>query len=192
MGEASAATCAAVLALWPSAAGEMLSVVTEAGADGPLRLKLVHFGGRLDPSTHETLVKALEGKLERKVELGEIAISPDLVTRRDGDLRFIAQVVSLAHGSRLAPDTTLCLTRPDAVDGNRAPIGNGAQLPAALDRALDDQPNLVTLVGEDFTARVVRGACPRPSDAEEKPAVPAAAEVPGVPPAASSLPAPSP
>jgi uncharacterized hydrophobic protein (TIGR00271 family) len=171
MGEASSATRAAVLELWPTAAGEMLSVMTEAGADGPMRLKVVHFGGRLDPSTQETLVKALESKLERKVELGDVPISPDIVTRREGDLRFIAEVVSLAHASRLAPDTTLCLARPDAVEGNTGSVRGGAELPGALDRALDDQPNLVTQLGEDFTARVVRGACPRQSDEREKPAV---------------------
>jgi uncharacterized hydrophobic protein (TIGR00271 family) len=170
MGEASSATHAALLELWPTAAGEMLSLMTEAGADGPLRLKLVHFGGRLDPSTHETLVKALEGKLERKVQLDDVPISPDPVTRKRGDLRFIAEVVSLAHASRLAPDTTLCLTRPDAVGGGAGRVKDETQLPGALDRALDDQPNLVTQLGKDFTARVVRGACPPPSVVEEMPA----------------------
>jgi hypothetical protein len=164
----------------------MLTVMAEAGGEGPLRLKIVHFGGRLEPATHETLVKALESKLERKVELGDVAISPNLVTRREGDLRFIAQVVSLAHASRLAPDTTLCLRRPDAVDGATAPFTTGAQLPGALDRALDDQPNLVTQVADDFTARVVRGACPRLTDAEAAPAVP-----PAQAPSASPLPAPA-
>jgi hypothetical protein len=191
MGEASSATRAAVLELWPSSAGEMLSVVTEAGAEGPLRLKVVHFGGRLEPSTHETLVKALEGKLERKVELGDVAISPDLVTRDEGDLRFIARVVSLAHASRLAPDTTLCLSRPDAVDRNMLAVKNTAQLPSALDRALEDQPNLVTQVDKDFSARVVRGPCPRPPDAEQKPHVPPGAASSGVP-LAPSLPAQTP
>lgn len=169
MAEVSSATRTAVLELWPTAAGEVLSVITDAGAEGAIRIRLVHFGDKLEPSTHETLVKALGSKLERKLEVDLVPISPDTVKRTDGDLRFIAEVVALAHASRLAPDTTLCVTRPDALEGRKEPAKSGLQLPGVLDRALDDQPNLVTQLGDDFTAQVVRGTCRRSSDAERLP-----------------------
>lgn len=166
-------TKAALLELWPAdSLGEVLAVALQSTRDEPLRINVVHHGTELQPAAQETLEKALRDKLAGEVSLTDVALPAQSITRDSSDLKFIGQVATVARVARLAPMTTFCLIRPDAIDGKKLPRRD-AELARELDALLHDQPRLVTLPGNDFAVHVVRGACqpspPRPAAEPPKP-----------------------
>lgn len=146
--------------VWPTkSAGDVLEVALGRGENDALRLKVLHWGNPLDGGTREALEKALRRSLEGPVALDGVALTPQAITRRDGDLRFIAQVAATLRVLPATSEVGACLTRPD-VGESKAPLSVAdAALARALDSMLLTQPGLTTLSGKTFELRLSRGAC---------------------------------
>lgn len=152
---------AALLEAWPAeTAGAALSFSIEPTEAGPARLHVTHLGPPLPASAREAIERALESKLEDHVELVDIALPSEPIRRNGNDTDFIARVAGVAHDSRTVTATTLCLTRPDAVDKEAALPTKDVNLAKDLDGVLDDHPRVVTTAGKEFVVRIVSGACP--------------------------------
>jgi uncharacterized hydrophobic protein (TIGR00271 family) len=165
---------AALLEVWPGdTLGEVLAVAIEPSPPDLLRLNVVHLGAPLPRSAQEAIEKALRGTLQGQVTVVDLPLAQQAITRAESDLAFMGRVAAVAQVSRLAPTTTLCLTRPDAVDDEVRLPRRDLELARELDTLLHDQPRLVTLPGGDFSVRVVQGACqPPPGPSTATPVAP--------------------
>jgi len=162
LAEASETARTELLQLWPAqTAGVPAAVLSETLAEQRLRLRVVHLGPELGQVAREALSKSLSEKLGHAVELADVALAPEPVTRTKGDLDFIARVAELARASRLAQGSNLCVIRPDATSPKALPRREAA-LSAALDGALRGQDNVTILAGPDFSVQVSMGTCGRP------------------------------
>jgi uncharacterized hydrophobic protein (TIGR00271 family) len=155
---------AAVSEVWPvGAAGDILGVTLEQGeAEGKadvLLIRVVHWGDQLAQSARESLEKSLSATLEGAIRLESSAIDAEPITRRDGDLTFIARVAAAARVTRSAPAVGLCLTRPDVGEAKPVLSPDDKRLASALDSLLRTQPGLTTASGASFELRLTRGAC---------------------------------
>ncbi|MES1189069.1 MAG: DUF389 domain-containing protein [Myxococcales bacterium] len=164
----------ALLEVWPGdTLGEVLAVAIEPTPPDLLRLNVVHLGAPLPRAAQEGLERALRGTLQGQVNVVDLPLAEQAITRTDSDLAFMGRVAAAAQVSRLASTTTLCLTRPDAVDDNVRLPRRDLELARELDALLHDQPRLVTLPGGDFSVRIVQGACqPPPGPSAATPVAP--------------------
>lgn len=153
----------AVSSVWPAAAAGELLAVSAGREDGEaLRVRVAHLGQPLGPVGLEALTKSLSERLSEPVQLDDLALPSEPITRAEGDLSFIARIAAVAHASREVHQLVLCLARPDASEPRKL-AASKVDLAEAVDRALDAHPRLVTTEGDDFTLLVAREACP-PSD----------------------------
>jgi uncharacterized hydrophobic protein (TIGR00271 family) len=151
---------AALRDVWPTkSAGDILGVALEAGVDGVLLIKVSHWGDALDGGAREAIEKALLRSLEGRIALDTAALTPHPITRRDGDLLFIAQVASSLRGLRASAEVGACLMRPDVGDAKAPLSGKDKELAKSLDAILLTQPGLTTVSGKTFELRLTRGAC---------------------------------
>jgi uncharacterized hydrophobic protein (TIGR00271 family) len=149
--------------VWPaSAAGDILGVTLEQGEEGALKVRVVHWGEQLADSAREALEKSLSATLEGATLLESIPITADPITRKDGDLTFIARAVTTARVARSVPAVGMCLTRPDAGETKPPLTPEDKRLANALDALLLTQPGLTTTSGTSFELRLTRGACGGP------------------------------
>ena len=145
---------------WPTkSAGDILKVALEQGENDALLLRVLHWGKALDGGAREAVEKSLRRSLEGPVSLDSVALTPRPITRRDGDLRFIAQVATTLRMLRAATEVGVCLTRPDVGQAKAALSPEDKELARALEAMLPTQPGLTTVSGKTFELRLTRGAC---------------------------------
>jgi uncharacterized hydrophobic protein (TIGR00271 family) len=150
----------AVDRLWPAAAvGQPLLVDVGTSGPGPLQLGIVHFGTPLSPDGADTLRRALESALDRDVRLADVAIEKGELTRRSGDLRFIASVASGVRASAPVAAVSVCVVRPRSTAGGREPSPADVELARALDEVLGSHPRVTTTTGGPWSVRFVNGSC---------------------------------
>lgn len=153
-----------LLRLWPEqAAGAPLNVSFESSTGGSLVLRVAHWGPDLGAPAREALGTSLSEKLGHAVELTDLALPTEPVTRQQGDLDFVAMVADLIHASRLATGITVCVVRPDATDPKQLQRRD-VPLAAALDRLLRGHTNVASVAGKSFSAQLARGACKQRED----------------------------
>lgn len=167
--------------LWPSeAAGELVASDLSTDADGLPRVRLVHFGDPLPGAALESLVRAIEEKLERRPALTDVALPLGKLTREVGDLRFLVQVQAAARDTLSVAQLRLCVTRPLLVEGEAHQ--SDLDLARVLDEALAGHPRLTTTTGETFEAQIVQGACPEAAPPEAEGVLRGAGESEGITP----------
>jgi len=156
----SAAVRAALIELWPTnSVGEVLGLSIEEAQTKGLRLRVAHWGNPLGAAGREALEKALTGLLGGPITIESMAVPAEPITRRDGDLTFIARATAAAASVRLATGVGICLTRPDLGETQSPLPKEDRELARALDVLLQEQPGLTTLSGKSFALQVTRGAC---------------------------------
>ena len=149
----------AVLEVWPGgAAGEALSVDVGVSA-GPLRLRVAHLGPPLGAAAREAIGRAAELSLGQPVELVDVAIPAELLTRADGDLAFISRAAAAAQASASVAAIAVCATVVPA-----PPRSAERDLARALDAALVGHPRVTSITGKEWSVQFVRGACPKPAE----------------------------
>lgn len=170
----------AVSEVWPtSEAGDILGVTLEQGDGGALKIRVLHWGERLADAAREALERSLSATLEGATLLESVPLTPEPITRKDGDLTFIARVVDAARVARSVPAVGMCLTRPDVGETKPPLAAEEKRLASALDAVLRTQPALTTVSGASFELRLTRGACGGPP--EEAPAADGADAAPVAP-----------
>jgi hypothetical protein len=146
--------------VWPTkSAGDILNVALERGENDALLLKVLHWGKSLDGGAREAIEKSLGRSLAGPVSLDSLALTPQSITTRDGDLRFIAQVATTLRALRASTEVGVCLTRPDVGQSKATLSPEEKELAQALDAILLTQPGLTTVPGKTFELRLTRGAC---------------------------------
>jgi uncharacterized hydrophobic protein (TIGR00271 family) len=158
--KASAGIRAALAEIWPAgAAGDVLGVAIEQGDNDALLVRIAHWGGSIDAAAREALQRALSKSLEGATQVETLAMSGQPITRREGDLVFVARATAAARAARMALDVGVCLTRPD-VGETKSPLSpQDKALAQALDAELASQQHLTTLSGNTFEFQLTRGAC---------------------------------
>ena len=101
----------------------------------------------------------MSGLLGGPITIESMAVPAEPITRRDGDLTFIARATAAAASARLAEGIGICLTRPDVGETQSRVAKEDRELARALDVLLQEQPGLTTLTGKTFELRLTRGAC---------------------------------
>jgi hypothetical protein len=124
-----------------------------------LLIKLLHWGNPLDAGAREMLEKSLRESLEGNISLETVALTPQPITRQDGDLRFVAHVATTLRAVRSTPEVGVCLTRPDVGESKTTLSPADKELALALDALLRTQPGLTTISGKQYELRLTRGAC---------------------------------
>lgn len=151
---------AAVDEAWPTnSAGEVLNVALEQGENAALLVKVSHWGESLENGAREAIEKSMRRSLEGAVSLHTVALTPQPVTRRAGDLHFIARVVTTLSALPVSSKVGVCLTRPDVGQSQASLSQEDKALAQALDAMLLTQPGLTTVSGKAFELRLTRGAC---------------------------------
>jgi hypothetical protein len=165
--KASARVKAALSEVWPTnSVGDILGVSMEEGQTKKgLRLRVAHWGNPLGATGREALEKALSGSLGGPITIESIAVPMEPITRRAGDLTFIARAAAAAASVRSAEGVGICLTRPDVGEMQSPLAKQDQELARALDALLQEQPGLTTVFGKSFELRVTRGACQGPGAA---------------------------
>ncbi|HRG95721.1 MAG TPA: DUF389 domain-containing protein [Polyangiaceae bacterium] len=162
----------AVLEVWPrGAAGEPLAIDLGAAAGPQLQLRVAHLGPPLGAAAREAVGRAAELSLGQPVELIDVAIPAELLTRADGDLAFISRAAAGAQASASVAAIAVCATVVPA-----PPRSAERDLARALDAALAGHPRVTSVTGKEWSVQFVRGACPRPT--EDAGASDAAADAP--------------
>jgi hypothetical protein len=151
---------AALAEIWPAgAAGEILSIATQQGDDASLLIRIAHWGQPIDAAAREALQKSLSKTLEGATSVETAALTAQPITRREGDLVFIARATAAARAARPILDVGVCLTRPDVGEAKFPLSAQDRALARALDAELASQQRLTTLSGSTFELQLTRGAC---------------------------------
>jgi uncharacterized hydrophobic protein (TIGR00271 family) len=151
---------AALAEIWPSgAAGEMLGVGIQQGDGGALLIRITHWGEAIDAAAREALQRSLSKSLEGAASVETVALTAEPITRREGDLVFIARATAAARAARSIVDVGICLTRPDVSEAKSPLSAQDQALARALDAELASQQRLTTLSGGAFELQLTRGAC---------------------------------
>jgi hypothetical protein len=155
--------------LWPAAtAGEAL-VLSVGGAErGPLRVEVVHLGSELNADALESLRRSLGAALERDVDVVDVAIPADPLTRAEGDARFLTRVTSALRQSAAIAEISVCIVQPAEPQRRRRGAALNDDFAEVLRAALAAHPRVTTQPGADWRVQFVRGACPAPEPAGER------------------------
>jgi uncharacterized hydrophobic protein (TIGR00271 family) len=168
----------AIEASWPSAsAGEPSAIDVGTMSDEVVSLRIVHLGTPLSADGAEAVQLAVESVLERKLRLLDVAVPAAELTRKDGDLAFIANVSAGLRDTREVPGLSVCVVRPENPAAARQAPAAETELAAALKQAFSTHPRVHEQVGESWSVRFVRGDCVPPA----APAAPAASAAPAAP-----------
>lgn len=160
---------AAVERLWPAAAaGEPLAI--EVGPDeGKLRLIVAHLGPALGEGGVESLERGLVAVLERDVDVVDVAIPVAAITRAEGDLWFVSQVSAAVYASVGIDELSVCVVKPGPPPKRTRVSAREPELAATIGEILAAHPRVTTEVGDAWSVRFVRGACPVRAPADESP-----------------------
>ena len=146
--------------LWPAAAaGDPVTVDIRTDAPGPLRVRVVHLGAALGPDAAESIGRSLGATLNREVELIDVAIPLDPLTRSEGDLKFVARVAEGVRSVGSIGDIHICVVEPRPPDRGRRVVAGERELAEAVRDVLADQPRVTTVFGDKWQVRFVLGAC---------------------------------
>ena len=158
---------------WPAAsAGEPLEIEVGAAGSGPLRLRVVHLGAALGADGLESLSRSLAAQLEREVEIVDVAIPSEPITRAAGDLVLTSRLAAGLRDSAAIPALSVCVTQPGPPRRRRRVDPRDAELGAALRDLLSGHPRVTTQTGDGWSVRFVRGSCVPPVPSTAEPAAP--------------------
>jgi uncharacterized hydrophobic protein (TIGR00271 family) len=165
-----------VVELWPAVAvGEPLAITMGDGADGRLRVRVVHLGADLEPAALESFRRGLKAAISADVEIVDAAIPADALTGAGGDLQFVSRVASGVRLSAELSDVRVCVTQPPAPQAQKnrraAQDTRDQQLAEALRDLLKPHPRVDIMQGSEWTVRFVKGACVFSANAVEAGAV---------------------
>jgi uncharacterized hydrophobic protein (TIGR00271 family) len=150
--------------LWPTAAaGDPLIIDIRTGAPGPLRVRVVHLGAALGPDAVESIGRSLGAALNREVELIDVAVPPDPLTRWEGDLKFVARVAEGVRSVASIDDIHVCVVEPRPPARVRRVAAGERELAEAVHNVLSAQPRATTVFGDEWQVRFVRGGCSTPT-----------------------------
>lgn len=152
--------------LWPGAtAGELLVVDVGTHDTGPLNLRVVHLGARLNPDARETLARSLSTSLGHPVQIVDVAIPSTPLSRAGGDLEFALAVSAGIRASMALPSVNVCVVQPSK--NKPGSERRDRELALALEAVLAEHPRVSTSPGEAWSVRFATTACtePAPSDA---------------------------
>jgi uncharacterized hydrophobic protein (TIGR00271 family) len=153
-----------VEAAWPStSAGEPAAIDMGTMSGGPVAIRIVHLGTPLSADGIEAVQRAVEPLLERKVRLFDVAVPVTELTRKDGDLAFVASLSSALRDTLDVPGLSVCVVRPETPPTGRLAAAADAALELVLAPALTPHPRVKIRSGAAWSARIVRGDCPPPS-----------------------------
>jgi len=151
---------AALSELWPSkSAGEILEMSIEEAHSSGLQMRVVHWGSPLDRGAREALEKGLGGSLGGRVTIESVAVPAEPITRRDGDLVFVARATAAALAVRSIHGLGICFTRPDVGEMQLSLAKDDRAFAHTLDALFQAQPRLTTVSGKAFELRITRGGC---------------------------------
>lgn len=146
--------------LWPAAAaGDPLTIDVGTNPTGPLRVRVVHLGAALGPDGAESMGRGLGAALNREIELIDVALPTDPLTRSDGDLKFAARVAEGVRSSGSIEDIYVCVVEPRPPARGRRVNADEREMAVALHDVLTRHPRVTTELGDDWQVRFVRGEC---------------------------------
>lgn len=149
-----------VARLWPAAAaGEPRIIEVGTGEAEPLRVRVVHLGAALGADGVESLGRSLGAALGGEVQLVDVAIPVDALTRSDGDLNLVSRVSLGVRASAAIDDVNVCVVQPRPPKNRRRVGARGQELADALRDVLALHPRVRTELGDDWSVRFVRGTC---------------------------------
>jgi hypothetical protein len=129
------------------------------GENGPLQVRVVHLGLALGPDGLESLGRSLGAALSREVQLIDVAIPVEALTRADGDLSFVSRVSANVRASAAIGDVSVCAVQRRAPQNRRRVDAREHELADTLRDVLARHPRVTTEVGDDWSIRFVRGPC---------------------------------
>lgn len=145
-----------LLALWPVAvAGAPQAILVEAAATPTLRIQVVHLGEPLGSDGILVIEKALSLQLGRAVSVDDAALPSSPITRRNGDLSFVA-LVSRGLELARAADLAVCVVRAPSVSQSDQDLAD------TVSPLLAAHPRLRAVPGEAWSVQFMAGACPAP------------------------------
>lgn len=146
--------------LWPAAAaGEPIVIEVGTSESGPLRVRVVHLGAALGSDAVESLGRGLFGALSREVQLVDVAIPTEALTRSNGDLALVSRVSSGIRATAAIVNVNICIVEPSPPLNRRRVDKRDQELADTLRQVLAEHPRVTTEVGDDWSVRFVRGAC---------------------------------
>jgi len=171
IGDAHELVAGALQRRWPHAeAGEVSGIEIAAGDAGALRVRVVHFGAPLPPTTVETLERILSEDLEADVSLLTEAIPDGPIDLTEDEGAGFARVARAAVASALVPDIRICVVEPvtrTTRNGKKTPATKAKRETddklVALRALLQDLDGFERISeGERLMVRFTRGACFEP------------------------------
>jgi uncharacterized hydrophobic protein (TIGR00271 family) len=148
-----------LLELWPSTvAGKPLAIDVGTAEDVSLTLRVVHLGPPLGSDADETLRKAIDTALERRTALVDIAVPPEELSRRAGDLSFVARVSSAIRATAGISAVSVCVVEPPVPDGKEAKSAD-VELARVVGELLAAHPRVEKKAGREWSVRFVHGTC---------------------------------
>jgi uncharacterized hydrophobic protein (TIGR00271 family) len=148
--------------LWPAAAaGDPLTIDVGTNPTGPLRVRIVHLGPALGADGAESLGRSLGTMLNREIELIDVALPTEPLTRSDGDLKFATRVAEGVRSSGSIDDVHVCVVEPRPPDRRRRASASEREMAEALRDVLSLHPRVTTELGDEWQVRFVRGECSR-------------------------------
>ena len=149
-----------VAKLWPAdAAGAPLRVDLGADGAGAMEVRVAHLGPALSPAGLEALNRGLGVQLGRPVQLVDVALPAEPLTRAAGDLALVARAAVALKASADVGEVAVCVVQPAAAKGRRRPDPADAALAAALEGLLEGHPRVTRQAGGAWSLRFARGSC---------------------------------
>ena len=156
-----------VARLWPAAAvGEPLVIEVGTGESVPLGVRVAHLGPALGVDGLESLNRGLGAALGREVQIVDVALPVEELTRSLGDLAFVARVSNGVRASTAISAINVCVERPRPPRNQRRGTAQDREIANVLRDVLSLHPRVSTQMGDDWSVRFVRGPCSVPAAAD--------------------------
>jgi uncharacterized hydrophobic protein (TIGR00271 family) len=185
LGEVQSRLHGLVQRMWPSGSiGDPLRVELGLMQLEPLVIRVTHFGAPLSRDGAETLERALEAELDRKIRIEATHIPAFELTRTPGDLAFVGQLASALEASSNIAAINVCVRRPEpAAEPDPAEVA----LAGAVAALLRDRPRVTTSADNQWSVRFTKDPCTEAPGASPavQPGAPAASGEGGAEPAPS-------
>ena len=145
---------------WPVAtAGEPLAIDIGTSESGPLRVHVAHLGAPLGPAGVEAVTKSLGAELKGDVHLVDVAIPSDVLTRSDGDLKFMSRVSFGVRASAAIGDVNVCVVQSRPPQNRWRVDAREQEFADTLRELLSLHPRVTFEFGDDWQVRFVRETC---------------------------------